>query len=52
MTTSDPSGLPPAAPIPVQPLAYTMPGRSGRPGVLTAIGVISICVADLPKGEP
>ena len=45
MTTSDPSSVPPQAPIPVEPLPYTMPSRFGRPGVLTAIGVISICVA-------
>src|SRR5688500_7262245 len=38
-------GLPPAMPIPVQSLSYSMPNRPGRPGVLTAIGVLRIVVA-------
>src|SRR5687767_1033716 len=38
-------GLPPALPVPVQSLSYSMPVRPGRPGVLTAVGVLSIVVA-------
>jgi hypothetical protein len=36
-----------AAPLPVQKLAYSHPSRRGRPGLVTAIGVISIVVASL-----
>jgi hypothetical protein len=35
------------APLPVQPLIYSTPHSAGRPGVLTAVGVISIVVAGL-----
>jgi hypothetical protein len=37
---------PPEA-APVQALEYTLPSRGGRPGVLTAIGVLSIILASL-----
>src|SRR5690349_17281841 len=35
------------APLAVQPLLYSTPIRTGRPGVLTAVGVISIVVAGI-----
>jgi hypothetical protein len=44
------STYPPNLPDPVAPLGpleYTMPARRGRPGILTAIGVISIVIACL-----
>jgi len=39
--------LPPPAPIPVQPLAYSLPARQGKPGIITALGVMSIVIACL-----
>src|SRR5687768_16842053 len=36
----------PAA-LPVQALEYPLPSRGGRPGILTAIGVLSIIIAAL-----
>lgn len=45
-TTSAFPPLPPLPPIPVQPLTYGSP-VSRRPGLITAIGVISIVVASL-----
>lgn len=44
-TTS--SGIPPLAPIPVQPLEYTLPGRGQRPAILTVVGVLSIVFASI-----
>jgi hypothetical protein len=35
---------PQAGPIPVQPL-YALPVKAGRPGILTAVGIVSIVVA-------
>jgi len=45
----DPPPLPdrPPAPVPVQTLDYSDPPRQGRPGLVTAIGVMSIVVASL-----
>ena len=40
-----PKWVPPA--VPVQSLEYTLPSRGSRPGILTAIGVLSICIAGL-----
>jgi hypothetical protein len=34
-------------PLPVQPLQYVIPAYRGRPGLITAIGVISIVLASL-----
>jgi hypothetical protein len=45
MSQPDPSPLPPPLPLPVQPLAYSIPFTRRRPGLITAIGVISIIVA-------
>ena len=43
-----PSGTnPAAAPIPVQPLTYSLPFRQGRPGIITALAVMCIIVASL-----
>ena len=36
-------GSPP--PLPVQTFSYATPVHSGRPGILTAVGVVSICLA-------
>src|SRR5262245_53643802 len=42
------SNVPPIIPLPVQPLEYTNPyHRSSRPGILTAVGVMSIVIACL-----
>jgi hypothetical protein len=38
---------PGVAPIPVQPLEYTLPVNPGRPGTITAIGIVSIIIASL-----
>src|SRR5687768_15909415 len=45
-----PAGPPPPAQwipaaLPVQALEYPLPSRGGRPGILTAIGVLSIIIA-------
>src|SRR4051794_36297640 len=41
-----PPPMPPQSPIPVQPVSYLSPYASrGRPGILTAVGVMSIVVA-------
>src|SRR5688572_22751414 len=47
-----PAGPPPPsaaqwipAALPVQALEYPLPNRGGRPGILTAIGVLSIIIA-------
>lgn len=37
----------PVSPVPVQALPYTRPFHGARPGIITAIGVISIVVASL-----
>ena len=37
----------PAPPLPVQSLDYSTPPRSGRPGILTAVGVVSIVIGAL-----
>jgi hypothetical protein len=42
-----PAGPHGQAPLAVQPLLYSTPIRTGRPGVLTAVGVISIVVAGI-----
>src|SRR4051794_25235194 len=34
-------------PVPVQPLQYVLPDYRGRPGLITAIGVISIVIASI-----
>ena len=39
--------MPPSVPIPVQALPYSIPVQYGRPGIITAIGVICIVVACL-----
>lgn len=39
--------MPPPIPMPALPLEYPAPPRDGRPGVITAIGVISIVVASM-----
>lgn len=39
---------PPPVPMPVQPIVYGTPSRtSGRPGILTAIGILSIVIGAL-----
>lgn len=38
---------PASASAPVAPLEYSYPGKRGRPGLITAIGVLSIVVASL-----
>jgi len=47
MSTFDPASMPPSVPIPVQALPYSIPVQYGRPGIITAIGVICIVVACL-----
>src|SRR5947207_1929215 len=44
-----PESPPPVIPVavPVQRLEYTLPGSNRRPGILTAIGVLSIILASL-----
>ena len=46
---SDPAHQPgqwaPQDPMPAQPLPYVIPDRAGRPGLITAIGVLSIVLA-------
>jgi hypothetical protein len=44
-----PSGStdPGAYAVPVQPLQYVLPDQRGRPGLITAIGVISIIIASI-----
>jgi hypothetical protein len=37
----------PAPPLPVQTLDYSPPRKSGRPGILTAVGVMSIVIGAL-----
>lgn len=44
MSRADPPFFPP---IPSQPLAYSIPARAGRPGIITAIGVTCIVIACL-----
>lgn len=41
------SDQPPQAPIPVVPLGYGTPVQSGRPGLVTTIGVMSIIIGTL-----
>lgn len=45
MTSTDPASTPP--PVPVQTLLYSIPVRRGRPGIVTAIGVLCIVIASL-----
>src|SRR5262245_43024205 len=49
--SNDPPPIPQAdawvPPIPVQPVSSHSPGLRSRPGILTAIGVLSIVVASL-----
>jgi hypothetical protein len=47
MSESVPPPLPPPVPVPVQTLTYSASSKGGRPGVITAIGVIAIVVACL-----
>lgn len=44
MSRADPPFIPP---IPSQPLPYSIPVRTGRPGIITAIGVTCIVIACL-----
>ena len=46
MSQADPF-TPPPVPIPAQPLGYSVVGRHGKPGIITAIGVMCIVVACL-----
>jgi len=47
MSSFDPTSIPPPVPTPVQALPYSIPVRYGRPGIVTAIGVMCIVVACL-----
>ena len=47
MSQPEPNWSPPPAPVPVQALPYSIPTTSFRPGIITAIGVMSIVVACL-----
>jgi hypothetical protein len=47
MSSFDPTSVPPAIPTPVQALPYSIPVQYGRPGIVTAIGVMCIVVACL-----
>ena len=47
MSTFDPASMPPPMPIPAQALPSPIPVRYGRPGIITAIGVLCIVVASL-----
>jgi len=47
MSSFDPASIPPVLPTPVQALPYSIPVRYGRPGIITAIGVMCIVVACL-----
>src|SRR5512146_2405654 len=41
----DPRFFPPQPPIPVQPIAYRAYTRQSKPGILTAVGILSIVLA-------
>jgi hypothetical protein len=47
MSYIDPASTPPPVPVAVQPLTYSLPFRQGRPGIITAIGVLCIVIACL-----
>lgn len=47
MSQFDPGSLPPPIPVPAQALAYSTPLPYRRPGIVTAIGVMSIVIACL-----
>jgi hypothetical protein len=47
MSYTDPGSMPPQMPVPIRPLPYSMPFQHGRPGIISAIGILCIVVASL-----